>query len=645
VVKKKTMKTKIQKFASRFILLASLFLLCSLITVHCSLNAQQVIYVDASNNSGVEDGTQDHPFNTIFEGINASQDSDSISVAAGTYPEDTLLIAKCVSIAGAGRTSTIVNGTFVLSSKLDTLPVSISSLWCRNVMHSDSGYTQTPLTIQEAGLQTLTDETPSVYETGRIIIKNNVVADSIHILSATCHAKQEIINCVLGSGLLVSSASSQGKILVFGNQVGGMLSIQTISQRDTVIVTNNTVQDSLLVESVASGPGIINGNIIGSGVLISAVSYEGFTFRDNQVSNGKLYETSVALGESYISNNTFANGGIEVVAHSAQLIIDSNVIISEGLESAIKLKTIAGGYLENNTITLPYSQASGLPFEEDTISVCGINVQSVSFAGMKGNKITGGAYGVYLTAIASHYFDKNEIQDSHYGFYLNSVSAYVDSNRVEQCVADGMILDYPSEDYDTNAIYLNHNIIRNNGGHGIWTKGNCLMGNLSEPGTGYNVIKDNGSYDLYVETPTLFVDTIWAQYNQWTHNTEDEVGQFDIYDAADDPSKALVMYKPLLPFGIDESPADFFEVFPNPTHGKLQITSTKIQTNYKFQNTKNKIEVVDLYGKVVEFNHNRTIEQWNNGTIELDIRQLPPGIYFIRIKFENQLIVKKIIKI
>ena len=77
-------------------------------------------------------------------------------------------------------------------------------------------------------------------------------------------------------------------------------------------------------------------------------------------------------------------------------------------------------------------------------------------------------------------------------------------------------------------------------------------------------------------------------------------------------------------------------VWPNPTHGKFQIT------NSKFQNSKYKIEIVDLFGNILE---TRTPEHRNTGTQELDISHLPAGIYFIRIHLDNQTIVKKIIKL
>ncbi len=84
------------------------------------------------------------------------------------------------------------------------------------------------------------------------------------------------------------------------------------------------------------------------------------------------------------------------------------------------------------------------------------------------------------------------------------------------------------------------------------------------------------------------------------------------------------------------------EVWPNPTSGKFQITSTKHQINSKFQIPDSKIEIVDLCGNLVgEYN----LELWNNGTVELDISNFPSGIYFLRISFEDKMIVKKLIKL
>ena len=84
------------------------------------------------------------------------------------------------------------------------------------------------------------------------------------------------------------------------------------------------------------------------------------------------------------------------------------------------------------------------------------------------------------------------------------------------------------------------------------------------------------------------------------------------------------------------------ELWPNPTRGKFQITSTKHQINSKFQKSKNQIEILDLNGNVLEQWNSGTLEQWNP---ELDISHLPSGLYFVRISVSNSLIVKKIVKL
>jgi len=75
--------------------------------------------------------------------------------------------------------------------------------------------------------------------------------------------------------------------------------------------------------------------------------------------------------------------------------------------------------------------------------------------------------------------------------------------------------------------------------------------------------------------------------------------------------------------------------------GKFQITSTKFQKNSTSQNPNSNIEIVDYLGKVV-FQSNPEPGTRNP---ELDISQLPSGIYFVRIFIDNQMFVQKIVKI
>ena len=72
--------------------------------------ADSVIYVDVSNSTGIEDGTREHPFNTIREGLGVVASGSSVRVAAGTYFEQVTLRSG-VRLLGDGAAVTRIDGT------------------------------------------------------------------------------------------------------------------------------------------------------------------------------------------------------------------------------------------------------------------------------------------------------------------------------------------------------------------------------------------------------------------------------------------------------------------------------------------------------------------------------------------------------
>jgi parallel beta-helix repeat protein len=66
-----------------------------------------IIYVDGGNIHGPWDGTIEHPFRYIQDGINASSDNDLIYIFEGTYNE-TLFITTSITLYG--ETTTFING-------------------------------------------------------------------------------------------------------------------------------------------------------------------------------------------------------------------------------------------------------------------------------------------------------------------------------------------------------------------------------------------------------------------------------------------------------------------------------------------------------------------------------------------------------
>jgi hypothetical protein len=154
---------------------------------------------------------------------------------------------------------------------------------------------------------------------------------------------------------------------------------------------------------------------------------------------------------------------------------------------------------------------------------------------------------------------------------------------------------------------------------------------VDDPTTGFNILKTNGGYDLYVETPATFVDTIWAQNNAWTHNGDAGVANFDIYDVNDDPTKARVIFVPVMLLDADEGqvpvPETLVRISPNPTDGRFTI-----QTLWGSEPV-SRIELRDMAGRVVA---RLSIPESSSGMAEFNISQVPAGVYPVRMYPESE---------
>jgi hypothetical protein len=84
------------------------------------------------------------------------------------------------------------------------------------------------------------------------------------------------------------------------------------------------------------------------------------------------------------------------------------------------------------------------------------------------------------------------------------------------------------------------------------------------------------------------------------------------------------------PLGIEDILQNNLFVYPNPTTGKFTITNYKLRIS--------NVEVFDIYGR----NVSNLISHSSNH--QMDISNLPAGIYFVKMNTEKGIIVKKIVK-
>jgi PKD repeat protein len=97
---------------------------------------------------------------------------------------------------------------------------------------------------------------------------------------------------------------------------------------------------------------------------------------------------------------------------------------------------------------------------------------------------------------------------------------------------------------------------------------------------------------------------------------------------------------------MDKGP-EFF-IYPNPSDGKFQITSSKFQINSKFKIQNARIEVVDLYGKLVMCSPlHRVVEGPGVGAAtrnpQIDVSYLPAGLCLVIVTYDSLVVTKKLI--
>jgi len=87
---------------------------------------------------------------------------------------------------------------------------------------------------------------------------------------------------------------------------------------------------------------------------------------------------------------------------------------------------------------------------------------------------------------------------------------------------------------------------------------------------------------------------------------------------------------PPLITGIDDSESlnSDVNIYPNPTSNQLTIIANQL--------TINQIDILDITGKTIQF--------FTENFVNINVSNLPPSIYFIRIVSDQKIITKKFIK-
>jgi parallel beta-helix repeat protein len=222
------------------------------------------IYVDVSNTSGNEDGSQEYPFNTIMEGINAAYDGDTVLVSAGTYYENVVMKAG-VDLIGVGANMVTIDagGSGNVIEGADRCTIDGFTITNSGPDYSCSGIDCPDLCTMLISNNIVTGCTNGIYcRQSSSIISNNVISNNGNPNNAT----SDFAICCNDSSLTISNN------LILDNLE---VAIYTCwSRSDSALILNNTIANNIYDDAVwcyESSPTIKNNIIVGNNRGIVAI--------------------------------------------------------------------------------------------------------------------------------------------------------------------------------------------------------------------------------------------------------------------------------------------------------------------------------------------------------------------------------------
>ena len=428
------------------IIVMGLLLTTSIVTVNARA-CRPYIYVDDDNTQGPWDGTLEHPYQYIQDGIDNANEGDTIYVFSGLYDEY-LELSKSVRLIGEDRDSTIINWSIEPEDFID-------------------GITIRGFTVKSQGIHLYSSSFHKICENNFLdvrgvmlsncsncIVSNNIIKtslDSIDLHAGSCN------NTISGNyinagrnGVSISDHSKDNVVTdntITNNDDSG---IDVSYDSDNNIISNNTITNNSWtgIRVDASDNNIISNNIITNndwgGIWVSPES-DNNIISNNIITNNNDSGIWVDVSDNnIISNNIITNSGWEGiwVLWSDNNIISNNTITNNSL-GGIRVDVSNNNIISNNTITnnSHFGVSFTHPEDVDAPSYCNI---------FSGNTIRDNArFGIYVNMLClGNFFCYNNFINNDQNAYDAGLNLWYNPFKKEGNYWD----DYTGTDGDGNGI-------------------------------------------------------------------------------------------------------------------------------------------------------------------------------------------------
>lgn len=198
------------------------------------------IYVDIANTSGIEDGSPEHPYKLLRDGIDASGNGAKVCVAQGTYPESDRSLGRLsrrpgIVLEGGYESTnwtrdikaypTIIDGTGLEGNVVgiyDANDITIDGFTIRDAQYNGIGlHNATGITISNCTLTNNGDLGIGAWNNSSLIVKDSIITQNqdggIHIsdnTSLTITGSEVFGN--VGNGIFIQNVSPNKWYSVYG---------------------------------------------------------------------------------------------------------------------------------------------------------------------------------------------------------------------------------------------------------------------------------------------------------------------------------------------------------------------------------------------------------------------------------------------